>query len=200
MPFALIGEQCPSGDLPAARNRLVAHFLDNTTIPWLWMVDAGMVFSASTLSDLIEAAAPTARPIVGALCFGLRRDEFDDELQATTFRTFPTLYDFVETDTDAGFAARTDYPEDELVPVGATGAACLVIHRDLLLMIRSKYGDAWFTPVSHPCGRTYSEDLLFCIRVAGVDRPLYVHTGIHTSHDKGGVMLTEAEYRCQQVA
>ena len=137
------------------------------------------------------------RPVVGALCFGLRRGDFDDELQATTFETFPTLYDFVELDHDAGFAARPDYPPDELVPVGATGAACLIIHRSLLETIRTKYGDHWFSPASHPCGRTFSEDLSFFVRVAGVDASTYVHTGIRTAHDKGGVFLREQEYRGQ---
>src|SRR6266571_2494016 len=48
-PPVLLAEQCPSGDLPAARNRLVAHFLDATTIPWLLMIDADMGFAASTI-------------------------------------------------------------------------------------------------------------------------------------------------------
>ena len=122
------------------------------------------------------------RPVVGALCFGLRRKDFDDELQATTFETFPTLYDFVELDDDAGFAARPDYPPDELVPVGATGAACLIIHRSLLETIRTKYGDNWFSPASHPCGRTFSEDLSFFVRVAGVDASdLRAHRHPHRS-------------------
>jgi hypothetical protein len=39
-PFLLVAKACPSGDLPAARHRLVAHFLDNTEALWRWMVDA----------------------------------------------------------------------------------------------------------------------------------------------------------------
>jgi len=29
VPFAVIAESCPSGDLPDARNRVTAHFLDH---------------------------------------------------------------------------------------------------------------------------------------------------------------------------
>ena len=30
VPFLVIGEACPSGDLPESRNRVTAHFLDHT--------------------------------------------------------------------------------------------------------------------------------------------------------------------------
>jgi hypothetical protein len=35
------------------------------------------------------------------------------------------------------------------------------------------------------------------VRVAGVDAPTYVHTGIHSSHDKGGIYVREQEYRAE---
>src|SRR4051812_8830131 len=92
----------------------------------------------------------------------------------------------------------TDYPADELVEVSATGAACFIVHRDVLAKIRANYGDRWFDRVEHPKGARFSEDLSFFVRVAGVDAPIYVHTGIPTSHDKGGVFLRETEFRRQQ--
>jgi hypothetical protein len=63
---------------------------------------------------------------------------------------------------------------------------------------RAEYGDRWFDRVDHPDGARFSEDLSFFVRVAGVDAPAYVHTGIPTSHAKGGVYLREAEFRAQQ--
>ena len=40
-------------------------------------------------------------------------------------------------------------------------------------------------------GAGFSEDLSFFVRVAGVDTPTFVHTGIQTAHDKGGIHLHE---------
>ena len=150
-----------------------------------------MGFGADTLSRLIDAADPVARPVVGALCFGLRKADEDHELQAYDFLTFPTLYQWEERDDAAGFRVVPDYPTDTLVPVAATGAACFIAHRDLLGKIRAEYGDRWFDRVDHPKGTRFSEDLSFFVRVAGVDAPTYVHTGIPTSHAKGGIYLRE---------
>lgn len=195
VPFLIIAEQCPSGALPDSRNNVVAHFLDHTDADWLWWSDADMGFGADVLSRLIDAADPVARPVVGALCFGQRKGAEDDELQACELLTFPTLYAWEERDDAAGFRALLDYPEDTLVPVSATGAACFIVHRDVLAKIRANYGDRWFDRIDHPKGARFSEDLSFYIRVAGVDAPVYVHTGIKTSHSKGGVFLTEALFK-----
>ena len=91
-----------------------------------------------------------------------------------------------------------DYPENVLVEVGATGAACFVVHRTVLEKIRANDGDVWFDKITHPSGRRFSEDLSFFVRVAGVDAPTFVHTGIQTAHDKGGIYLREQEFRRQQ--
>jgi hypothetical protein len=52
----------------------------------------------------------------------------------------------------------------------------------------------WFDTIRHPKGAHFSEDLAFCIRLAACGIPLHVHTGIRTTHDKGGVFLDEAHY------
>jgi len=105
----------------------------------------------------------------------------------------------VDTDTEVGFRSILDYPRDALFPVSGTGAACMVIHRSALESIRAKAGDHWFDQITHPNGSTvFSEDLSFCIRVASVDLPVMVHTGVRTTHDKHGVFLDEDEYdRCR---
>lgn len=197
-PPILIAQHCSTGALVEARNEVVAHFL-STALEWLWCVDADMGFGPDALSRLLAAADPLARPIVGALCFGLKAMSAEDpETQALDLRCFPTLYRWVETDTDAGFQVIADYPRDQLVEVGATGAACFVVHRTALEQIRDKYGPTWFCKVTHPKGRTFSEDLSFFVRAAGADLPVYVDTGIRTSHLKGGVHLTEARWDEQE--
>ena len=91
-------------------------------VPLLWIV--------SVLSYLLlyRAADPVARPVVGALCFGLRKAGNDPALQACTFECFPTIYEWEEHGDQVGFRVIPDYPEDTLMEVGATGAACFVVH------------------------------------------------------------------------
>jgi len=130
-PPQVIAKRCGSGDLVGARNEVVGYFLE-LDAEWLWWVDADMGFGPETLSRLIATADKKTRPIVGALCFGLREFGEDPETQALDFRCFPTLYAWTETDDDAGFATITEYPSDSIVSVGATDAAgCdLPVHVD----------------------------------------------------------------------
>src|SRR3954451_10076430 len=60
VPFVLICESCPSGDLLVARNRMTAIFLDATDAEWLWWVDAFIGFEPYLLTRLIDAADPVA--------------------------------------------------------------------------------------------------------------------------------------------
>jgi hypothetical protein len=64
--------------------------------------------------------------------------------------------------------------------------------------ISAEYGDRWFDRIDHPKGARFSEDLSFFVRVAGVDAPADVHTGIPTSHAKAGIYLREREFRLQR--
>ena len=66
-----------------------------------------------------------------------------------------------------------------------------VVHRTVLEKIRANCGDTWFDKVTHPGSRRFSEDLSFFVRAAGTDHPTFVHTGIKTAHDKGGIYLRE---------
>jgi hypothetical protein len=113
----------------------------------------------------------------------------------------PTLYDFVETDDEAGFVARMSYERDAVSDVGATGSACLVVHRDVLKAVRAKYGEHWYDPVPHPKTRNgFSEDLSFCVRVAAVGHRVAVDTSVKTTHYKHGVYLDEETFDAQEAA
>jgi GT2 family glycosyltransferase len=174
---------CASGRLAEGRNQLTGTFLDQTKADWLWMVDADMGFAPDTVSRLVAAADKYARPVVGGLCFGQKRVTVD-QFGIERFMPFPTIYQFVERDDRAGWQIVMDYPRDQLVKVAGTGAACLLIHRRVLEQIRTKVGDHWWSPITHPKGTTFSEDLSFCVRLAAVDQPLYVDTRVKTSHHK----------------
>lgn len=85
-------------------------------------------------------------------------------------------------------------PTLTLSHTASIAAGRFVVHRDVLEKIRANYGDRWFDRVDHPKGARFFDDLSFFVRVAGVDTPTYVHTGIPTSHAKGGVYLRETEF------
>ncbi|WP_435585814.1 hypothetical protein [Micromonospora aurantiaca (nom. illeg.)] len=186
------------------RNDIAAQFLDGTDGEWLWMVDTDMGFAPDTVDQLVKAADAELRPVLGGLCFALKRQERGD-LYAERFRMAPTVYEYLDLGDEVGFRPILDYPRGQVVQVAATGAACLLMHRSALAKVRGRYGDAWFDPIVHPTGakgrpRTFSEDLSFCVRLASVDLPIHVDTGVRTSHHKGGVFLDEAAYDHQQSA
>lgn len=186
-------DNCQAGGVVAGRNEIARKFLDDTECEWLFMVDSDMGFAPDTVDRLIASADPVRRPVVGGLCFGLRRESKGD-CYGQKYIVVPTVYDFVETESEVGFRSRIDYERDALVEAAATGAACLMVHRTALHRVREKYGDRWFDPVTHPLGTTFSEDLSFCVRLAAIGLPVFVDTSVRTTHDKHGVFLDELEF------
>lgn len=198
-PHGKMGKQCGAAGIVDGRNTLARVFLDETEADWLFMVDSDMDFRPDTVERLIEAAHAQDRPIVGGLAFAHKTDG-NASGYGVRYRCQPTIYRWYEDDDRAGFAPRFDYPRNELVEASATGAACVLIHRRALEEIRDRYGDVWFDTIRHPKGSHFSEDMAFCIRAAACDIPLFVHTGVKTGHDKGGVFYDEAFYDAQQAA
>lgn len=176
--------RCGTGGLAQGRNDAMRHFLDEADEEWLWIVDTDMGFAANTVDSLVDAADPVERPVVGALCFGLRQGDPDGYGGYTT-EPYPTIYGWDRgADGTAGFRRVVDYPRDTVVRVAGTGAACLLVHRTAAEKIRAQHGDEWFSPVRYPDGRFVSEDLSFCYRCGTTDTPVYVHTGVKTTHAK----------------
>lgn len=190
--------------IASARNNIARAFLDETDAEWLFMVDSDMGFEAGTVNSLIASAQTGGFEVMGALAFALKRRLLNpNPLNVEMSRLCPTVYQLVETEDEVGFAPVFDYPRDQVVQVGGTGAACVMIHRGVLARIRAVYGDAWFDPITHPTGfkgkpRTFSEDLSFCVRVAGVGGKIGVDTAVKTGHAKGGIFLTEEQYTIQR--
>lgn len=193
-------KQAMAGGISAGRNEVAKAFLDTTECEWLFMVDTDMGFAPTTVEQLIAAADPAARPVVGGLCFKLH-SEGPGPFHGERYAILPTAFSWVETPDTVGFAPLRSLPSDALMEVSATGAACLLVHRSAMERVRARYGDAWFDPVTHPTGpTTFSEDLSFCVRLAAVDLPIYVHTGVGTTHDKGGIFLDRDAFDDQQFA
>lgn len=180
-PFMI---RCDAGGLIEARNLAVQRFLDETPHEWLWLIDTDMGFDPYTVERLVAAADPAQRPVVGALCFGLRLVQ-DDGMGGSRVLPVPTLFRMARTPQGhVGFATRWEFPDNTLVQVPATGAACLLIHRSAVEKVRAEHGDRWFDQVRYEDGRLLAEDLSFCYRLGLAGIPIFVHTGIKTTHHK----------------
>lgn len=172
-----------TGGIVSARNQVATEFLKRD-VEWLWWVDTDMGFAPSVVDDLVAAADPDERPVVGALCFGNREESLDGMGGFVTL-PMPTVYRWHQvSDGRGGFVPWVDYPRDRLVPAAGTGSACILIHRSVLEKIQAEEGDNWYTPLHHPEMGEVSEDLSFCMRLARHEIPLFVHTGVKTTHLK----------------
>lgn len=171
--------------IAAARNQICQNFLAMKSKPeWLLMLDSDMTFDSDLTEKLLEASHEKLRPVIGGLCFGGGR----------IGQPFPTMYRLVNPNTNRGSFSQVirDYPKDALCKVDATGAACLFIHRELLIQMEEKFKampdghrnpHPWFSETVQG-GHEYGEDWTFCMRLRLMKVPLYVHTGIKLGHVK----------------
>jgi len=190
--------RCGSGGLVEARNAVMRHLLDESGADWLWMVDADMGFAPDTVDRLVDAADPAVRPVVGALCFGLR-EVAPDGMGGFRVRAFPTLYDWArDPQGTLGFCIRRDYKPDTVTQVAGTGAACLLVHRSAAQKVRADSG-TWFDKAAFADGTPVGEDLSFCYRLGKAGVPVFVHTGVPTTHHKQ-IWLGEEEYLLLEAA
>lgn len=195
-----LAKKCGAAGIASGRNFLARTTLDEADAEWLFMVDSDMGFAPDTLERLIAAADPVERPVVGALCFAAKTDG-RSSFYGVRYRPTPTIYDFHEDDDKVGFIPRLAYQRDVLLECSGTGGACILIHRNALEAIRARFGDVWFTPITHPKGPTeFSEDLSFCVRLAACNIPLFIDTSVKTTHDKGCVFYDEAAYDADMAA
>jgi len=175
---------CSTNGIVEARNKITRQWLDETPHEWLWFVDTDMGFKPDTVDRLLAAADPVERPVMGALCFGVQEIAYDG-MGGRRLRPAPTIY-MPNQDAQGrrGFSTRWHYPKNTVLQVGATGAACLLIHRGTAEKVRAQYGDAWFDPFRYDDGRRLGEDLSFCARLGSAAIPVFVHTGVKTTHHK----------------
>jgi GT2 family glycosyltransferase len=175
------------------RNELVRMFLDHHDADWLWFIDTDMTFDPDILDDLVEAAHPRDRPIMGALCFSIQHG----------VKACPTLYVVRE---DQAVGRVFDYPRNSLMRC-LTGTGCLLIHRSVFEKMRDAKGSdgtrklypkpyEWFRDTALgelPVG----EDITFCIRAESLGMPVHVNTAIKCGHEKRFI-VDEAMYDAQQ--
>lgn len=183
-------QQCTSAGVVEGRNEGVKAFLESEA-EWLWFVDADMGWDPEALEMLLAVADPVERPIIGGLCFGFGPiTDRIDHAQAVIKVPFPTIFDLAETEDDIAFRPRWRYTPGTVVQCSATGAAMLLIHRSVLV----KMGTGWFDRIKHPkAKKLWGEDTSFCARAGLAGFPVFVHTGVKTSHMKS-VFVTETTF------
>jgi hypothetical protein len=178
--------RCGTDGLPEARN-VGAKALLESDCDWLFWIDTDMGFPPDIVDRLIDVADPETRPIIGALCF-LQKEEATDGMGGYTTSPRATIFDWRKVDAETGafgFTPRTMYPVNAVTPVGATGSAAILIHRSVFEKINDEYGPCWYDRQINPdTGKLMSEDISFCVRARAVGYPIFVHTGVRTTHHK----------------
>jgi hypothetical protein len=186
----IIAMRTNAGQLVNARNKAVGHLLESD-VPWMLWLDTDMGFGPDILEQLLAAADPVERPIVGALCFAQRELEMDGMGGYHTIPT-PTIFDWAPVGDLEGYEIRYDYPANALVRCSGTGSAAILVHRSVFERIFEKYGPEWYHRVPARNG-SMGEDLSFCMRATALDIPVHVHTGVRTTHAKR-IWLAEGDY------
>lgn len=188
-----IAMRCGTDGLVQARNEAVRTFLQNDRADWLFWTDSDMGFRPDTVDRLFEAADPVERPFMGALCFSQREEE-TDQLGGYRCVATPTVFDWAKVDGKYGWQVRWNYKPNTVTQVGGTGAACVLIHRSVFEKVEAEYGRIWYDRVPNTTtGQLIGEDLSFCLRIGAQQIPMFVHTGVPTTHFKH-LWLGEDEY------
>lgn len=180
-------------NLAGPRNGIVRRFLEYGKADWLWMVDSDMTFLPDTVERLLEHADPERAPIVGGLCFG-----FDDKGDIQ-----PTLFGLLGEESSPQVVRYHEWPPEAMFQVAATGAACLLIHKSVLVRMRDFQHLArpglrgfnaafpWFQELEHD-GQPVSEDIAFCWRAGLCEIPIYVNTAVQLGHIKDRELTMDA--------
>ena len=182
--------------LQLGRGVLCNAFMEDTTADVLLMLDTDMTFTPAMIHQmwdcfqrLPESNGPNAK-ILGGLAFIASAPKINrpDLIVPNIWLDAP--------DRTNRYIQANSYPEDQLVKVGATGAACLMIHREVFEKIAADMGTngRWFYHEHLEDGDELGEDISFCRRAAKAGYPVYVHTGLVFGHTKP-VVLDDDDYR-----
>lgn len=195
-----------SMELSHARNTATAAFLASDA-DWLLWIDTDIGFEPDALEKLLDAADPQERPIVGGLCF-IEGDYSHDLHGGLRSSLAPTLYDWAWVEPRSGMPGaykmitRTEWSDDKVTRVGATGCGLLLTHRSVYERIAEWTAtqgpdvppQIWFERIPGPDGERCGEDVSFCLRAHQIGVPILVHTGVTTTHQKS-VWYGPADYR-----
>lgn len=177
-----ITQMSATGEIDRHRNRLAAHFVRNfPDSEWLWFIDADMGFQPDTLERLLDSADPIGSPVMAGLAPVVKYD-VDGFNGFEYLGVRPAFTRGPPQHWGCLWPPKSEpYPADEVIQVGAVGAACMLIHRCVLELI----GDDWFSFRYAPDGCRMTEDVSFCWRLAEAGIPIHLNTGVKLTHHKG---------------
>jgi len=171
------------GAITRGRNSAINEFLAQSKDEWALLVDSDMKFTPNDLRVVMTAADRKSRPVVGGLCFA----HSGQNIGAFPM-LMPTIYHRSAT-REQSFTPMFDYPTDTLVECDATGAAFLLVHRDVLEGVRELVqlgGWSWFHEgPTDDLASWMGEDVSFCNLIKAAGFPIHVHTGARIGHVKG---------------
>lgn len=160
---------------------------------WLLMIDADMSFEPDTLSRMMQFAKFPDVAVLGAYTHG--------GYPGRGSRIFPTIY-HLDSD-EQGLKTKTwqgPVPRNALFKVGGTGAAFLLMHRQVLADMLVAFGQRrdgtshaypWFEETSTSGSRGYGEDITFCHRAMALGYPVWVTSSVEIAHVKPYPMTSE---------
>ncbi len=172
--------------LDVGRDRLVEKFLTQTDSDWLLMVDSDMAFEPDALARLLDTAKSTKTLLdTPAIVSGLA--------YSSTIETgqYPAMYKLNEKGYPLSFY---DWEKGDVVDVDATGAACLLVHREVYMTMPHA-----FDRTIRIDGRLLGEDMAFGLKARELGHRIVVDTNIEFRHIKYG-FLDHDSYLRQQVA
>jgi len=158
-----------------SRNELVSRFL-KTDGEWLLFLDSDMVFPHDTILRLLLAARAAGTKIIGGLA-----------VMVTPDGPIPTLYQPGESPTEVT-RVMLNAPDDQILQVAATGAACLMVHREVFEAIQASSDDKEFCWFQEQVLNTrwVSEDVSFCLLAAKHRYTVFVDCTLSIGHAKNG--------------
>jgi GT2 family glycosyltransferase len=156
-----------------ARNRVVDRFMESGR-EWFLSVDTDVILPACVVTRLMSRR----KPLVGAL------------INVNDGEPFPQIYHRI---ADVGaepfgvFQVQHEYETGELIAADATGAGCMLVHKDVFEAIPGKPPYRWYQ--HELIGKEiYGEDFTFCKRAKVAGFQLYIDTSVWAGHIKHRVI------------
>lgn len=196
--------------LSAGRGALAAAFLDNTKGEALLMLDSDMAFTPDKIVELVQTFEKVRAEhenvgMLGGLAFISNNPRLDSPM--------PNIW-MPDPKIPERLYHQSTFPKDSLLEIGATGGACIIIHRDVFTAIKRH----WFhhipalqwqllardvAKMTDPSevestirGAVWDadqlgEDMSFCIRARAHGFRIFMHTGIVFDHAKSTLLGME---------
>jgi hypothetical protein len=149
--------RCSTGHIEDMRNELVKKAL-HSDCTHLIMMDTDQIYHEKTISRLLSHKLP----IVGCL----------------VYRRYPPFDPLMFRGSQGKYLGITEWEEDGLIDVDATGTGCLMFDMDIF----KKLPEPWFKEVKSEDGKVTGEDFYFCEKAREAGYEIFVDTSIPAGH------------------